>query len=74
MSRTSTQPPAESLAHVYLTTAEACSIARCCRRTLHRWVEDGLIESTRPVAAGSGRRLIVRRSLERFLAGEQVTS
>lgn len=58
----------------WLTTAEACLLARCCRRTLSRWIADGLVDSSRPVAAGSGRRLIDRASLLAFLQGETVTA
>lgn len=46
-----------------LTTKKSCELAQCSTRTLGRWCADGRIESVRPVAAGSGRRLIKRDSL-----------
>lgn len=51
----------------FLTTAEAAAIACCSRRTLFRWIEAGLVDSSRPVASGSAKRLVVRASLEAFL-------
>jgi excisionase family DNA binding protein len=55
---------------VFLTTREACELARVCRRTLGRWCEAGLVESVRPLAAGSAKRLVRRDSLLAFLGVE----
>jgi len=60
----------------FLTIAEAAGIACCNRRTVHRWLEAGLVESSRPIAAGSSRRLIYRVSFYQFLGlalGEMAT-
>lgn len=51
----------------YITMDEAASLARVTRRTVARWWERGLFESVRPIARGSGRRLIDRDSFLRFL-------
>ncbi|MCA3009069.1 MAG: helix-turn-helix domain-containing protein [Phycisphaerales bacterium] len=55
---------------MFLTTREACELARVCRRTLGRWCEAGLVESVRPLAAGSAKRLVRRDSLLAFLGVE----
>lgn len=57
-------------ARTWITIPEAAAHARATRRTIHRWIEDGRFRSTRPIARGSGRRLIDRESFERFLRGE----
>ncbi|MFN9843778.1 MAG: hypothetical protein ACK57Q_05525 [Planctomycetota bacterium] len=54
----------------WLTIAECSRIARCERRTIFRWVSEYRFETSRPVAAGSARRLVDRRSFLAFLAGE----
>lgn len=54
----------------FLTTAEAAAIACCSRRTLFRWIEAGLVASSRPIASGSAKRLVLRASLESFLGLE----
>lgn len=51
----------------FVTIAEAAAIACCSRRTVHRWLEAGLVESSRPIASGSAKRLVFRASLEAFL-------
>ena len=56
-----TQPPA------FLTVAQAAEVAHVARRTVDRWVVDERFESFRPIASGSGRRLIDRASFYRFL-------
>jgi excisionase family DNA binding protein len=50
-----------------LTVAECCELARVCRRTIVRWVDERRFESWRPIARGSGRRLIDRASFLAFL-------
>ncbi len=54
----------------WLTIAECSRIARCERRTIFRWVSEDRFGTSRPVAAGSARRLVDRRSFLAFLAGE----
>jgi excisionase family DNA binding protein len=50
-----------------LTVAEAAELARVHRRTVHRWIDEGRFESSRPIARGSSRRLIERSSFMLFL-------
>lgn len=50
-----------------LTVEEACALARVCRRTVGRWVDERRFDSWRPIARGSGRRLIDRAGFLRFL-------
>lgn len=54
----------------WLTIAECSRIARCERRTIFRWVSEDRFRTSRPVAAGSARRLVDRQSFLAFLAGE----
>jgi hypothetical protein len=56
-----------SLPQPPLTIAECAAIARVDRRTIFRWVQAGLFESTRPIAAGSAKRLVDRASFLAFL-------
>ena len=51
----------------YITMDEAAAIAHVTRRTITRWWEQELFESFRPIARGSGRRLIDRASFLKFL-------
>lgn len=53
--------------HVLVTVDEAADIARVCTRTLRRWCDEGRVQSTRPIAAGSGRRYVLLSSLLAFL-------
>lgn len=57
----------ESAQGRYLTMDEAATLARVTRRTVTRWWERGLFESVRPIARGSGRRLIDRESFLKFI-------
>lgn len=52
-----------------LTVAEAAAIARCSTKTVRRWLQAGCFSATRPVARGSGRLLIDRRSFYMFVGG-----
>lgn len=51
----------------FLTIEEAAAIARAARRTVHRWIAEGRFESVRPIARGSGRRLVDRASFLAFI-------
>lgn len=53
----------------WLTIAECAQEARVCRRTVDRWIAENLVRSTRPVASGSGRRLVDAASFRAFLSG-----
>jgi excisionase family DNA binding protein len=58
-----------------LTVAEACELSRACRRTIGRWIREDRFQSWRPIASGSGRRLIDRTSFLEFLGrGAEVVS
>ncbi|MFN6146581.1 MAG: helix-turn-helix domain-containing protein [Planctomycetota bacterium] len=50
-----------------LTIAEAAAVARVDRRTVHRWVAAGFFQTSRPIAAGSAKRLVDRRSFFEFV-------
>lgn len=63
---TRTSPPPQAQRR-WISSAEACAIACCSRRTLHTWTARGLVDSRRPIQSGSGRRLFDRDSLLRFL-------
>lgn len=74
MARNHHQSPKASGSPQYLTVREACELARCCRRTLARWVAEDRFVSVRPVAAGSGKRLVCRESFLRFLGVDGAAS
>jgi len=60
-------PPLPRSVSEYLTVAECCTVARVCPRTVHRWIAEERFKSTRPIASGSGKRLVDRDSFERFI-------
>jgi len=58
-----------------LTVAECARIAAVCPRTVRRWIDDERFKSWRPVASGSGRRLVDRESFFAFLGiGAEATA
>jgi excisionase family DNA binding protein len=47
---------------------EAAKLLRVCSKTVHRWIGEGRLRSIKVTPGlGSGRRLIRRQELERFL-------
>ena len=68
--RPAAPPAALALPPHPLTIAEAASLARVDRRTIHRWIQASLFETSRPIASGSSHRLVDRASFLAFLAGE----
>ncbi len=69
MDRKRTQARAEG-PDEFLSVEEAAAMAGVRRNAVHRWVTDGRFRSSRPIASGSGRRLIDRQSFLAFLRGE----
>jgi excisionase family DNA binding protein len=50
-----------------LTKREAAQLARVTERTVDRWAAEGRFHSWRPIAAGSGRKLIDRATFLAFI-------
>jgi excisionase family DNA binding protein len=55
------------VAHEYLTSEQAAEICHVDPETVRRWIRSGRLPASPPVG-GSGRRLVRRDVLDRFLA------